>query len=269
MFKMLALDLDGTLLNLDHEISTKNKASIKSLREKGIKVIFASGRELTSILPYSTELEIKDYLISLNGAIISDYTGENIIHEENIESEVAKYIVKTCEEKDICSVVFVRNTLYVSTLDDERIKLFQKYSNSDLVVVGNVYDFLEKNKLWNSIGKILQSDDNEILNNLKEDIKDKFREKVVSEFSLPFFLETYCNKVSKGSALARIAREYGVDMCEVIAIGDSENDISMIERAGLGVAMANALDIVKEKADIITLSNGEDGVSHIIEKCWR
>lgn len=268
MFKMLVMDLDGTLLNEKHVISKVNKENIRSISKNGVKVILASGREPISILPFSKELEIKDYIIGLNGAIISDGTGEDIIYEKNIPPEVAKYVVCKCEELNILNIIFIRSKLFISTLEDERVKIFKKYTNTKIEPVGKLSSFIEQNNLWGSIGKMLQPDDNEVLKKLQFDIVKKWGDDVVAEFSLPFFLEIYNSSASKGQAMGIIAEKYGIDIGETIAIGDGENDISMIEAAGLGVAMENALEIVKRNADYITLSNIEDGVSHVIRKYW-
>lgn len=266
MFKMLTMDLDGTLLNEEHVISQVNKENIRRISENGVKIILASGREPVSILPFSRELGINDYMIGLNGAIISDGTGKDIIYEKNIPPVVAKYIVYKCEEQNILNIIFIRNKLFISTLEDKRAELFNKYTNTKIEPVGKLSSFIEQNNLWNSIGKMLQPDDNKILKEFQFDIEHKWSDDVVAEFSLPFFLEVYNTRASKGQAMGIIAKKYDIDIRETIAIGDGENDLSMIEVAGLGVAMENALEIVKKSADYITLSNIEDGVSHVIRK---
>lgn len=171
-------------------------------------------------------------------------------------------------EKDIYNVVFIRNKLYVSNKDDDRFKLFEKYTTTEIEEVENLYEFLDKSNLWESVGKILQSGDNEILTMFKEKNLSIYRDDITAEFSLPFFLEVYNSGASKGHAMAKIGETYGIDRDEIIAIGDGENDISMIEYAGVGIAMENGLDIVKKNADFIALSNSEDGVSYAIKKYW-
>lgn len=269
MYEILALDLDGTLLNEEHKLSEKNKEELAKLKEKDVRIILASGREPTSILPYSRKLDLEEMVIGFNGGIISDYTGEEIIYEENIDSEVAKDIIKTCEKKDIYNIVFIRNTLYVSNKKDKRFEIFRNYSTSKIEEVGSLYNFIEKNNMWNIIGKLLQCGENEFLSIFKKELERKYSEKIFAQFSLPCFLEVYSSKASKGKALNRITKSYNLNRESVVAIGDGENDISMIEYAKVGIAMENALDRVKEKSDFITLSNSDDGVSHAIKKYWR
>lgn len=269
MYKVLALDLDGTLLNEEHRISEKSKKYLTKLKEKDVKIVLASGREPISILPYSKELGLKEMVIGFNGGIISDFTGERIIYEENIDKLIAKELIKICEERDIFNVVFVRNNLYVSNKDDKRFEMFRKYSTSKIEEVGSLHKFIEEEDLWNQIGKMLQCGENEFLSSFKEEIEYKYPKEMSAQFSLPYFLEVYNYKASKGEALNKIAKSYNLDRENVIAIGDGENDISMLEYAEVGIAMENALDSVKEKSDYITLSNKEDGVSHAINKYWR
>lgn len=269
MYKILALDLDGTLLNEKHKISDRNKETLTRLKKKGVKIILASGREPTSILPYSRELDLEELVIGFNGGIISDSTGEKIIYEENIDEKIAKDLVRTCEEKDIFNIIFVKNNLYVSDKNDMRFKKFKKYSTSKIEEVGSIYKFIEANDLWNSIGKMLQCGENKPLSILQKEIEDKYSEELSAQFSLPYFLEVYNSKASKGNALDKIAENYNLSRKDVVAIGDGENDLSMIKYAQVGIAMENALDQVKMQSDFITLSNKEDGVSYAIDKYWR
>ena len=268
MLRMLAIDLDGTLLNEEHVISEENKQNIMKLKENGVKIILLSGRETDSILPFSEELGLKECLVGFNGGLITNYSGAKIVFEKTIDDETAKKIVKTCEHQGIYNILFIRNTIYVSKIDDEGYKLFRKFSNSKIEPVGCLSDFIEKNNLWGSIGKMLQAGKNEKLVPLREYIVDNFKEKVSSQFSLPYFLEIFNEDVSKGQALRKLTSYYNISRNEVVAIGDGENDISMLKYAGVGVAMENALPSVKSNADMVTLSNAEDGVSQAIKQLW-
>ena len=268
MLRMLAIDLDGTLLNEEHVISEENKQNIMKLKENGVKIILLSGRETDSILPFSEELGLKECLVGFNGGLITNYSGAKIVFEKTIDDETAKKIVKTCEHQGIYNILFIRNTIYVSKIDDEGYKLFRKFSNSKIEPVGCLSDFIEKNNLWGSIGKMLQAGKNEKLVPLREYIVDNFKEKVSSQFSLPYFLEIFNEDVGKGQALRKLTSYCNISRNEVVAIGDGENDISMLKYAGVGVAMENALPSVKSNADMVTLSNAEDGVSQAIKQLW-
>lgn len=269
MFKILALDLDGTLLNPEHKISEKNKKIIHELNEEGARIILASGREPNSILPFNHELGIKDFVIGFNGGIISDWTGENIIYEKKLDSKIAENIIKNCQEGDICTFVFIKNKIYVDSKKKEGYNIFDSYTASGLNKVDNIYKFIDDNNYWDRIGKLLLCDDNKVLASFKDKMEKIFGSKLSFGFSLPYFLEIWNPEVSKGKAIQVISEKLNIDRKDIMAIGDGENDISMMKFAGLGVAMGNALESVKKEADYITLSNREDGVEYVIKKYWR
>lgn len=269
MFKILALDLDGTLLNPEHKISEKNKKIIHELKEEGTRIILASGREPNSILPFNRELGVKDFVIGFNGGIISDWTGENIIYEKKLDSKIAKDIIERCQQKDICAFVFIKNKIYMDREKKEGYNVFDSYTKSGLNPVDNIYKFMDNNNLWAGIEKILLCEDNKILSLFKNEVENIFSSKISLGFSLPYFLEIWNPGANKGSAIKIISEKLNIDRKDIMAIGDGENDISMIKFAGLGVAMGNALESVKKEADFITLSNREDGVEYVIKKYLR
>lgn len=268
MYKLLGLDIDGTLLNSSHKISEKNKKYIKLLDERNVKVVLLSGREPSSIKTFSIELGIKTPIVGLNGGIITDYTGDKIFYEECLDESCARKTIELGEQHNMCSFVFVRNTLYVSDKKDNRYEVFIEHSKSHIEEVGNLSQYLEENNLWSSINKVLLVDKNERLIEYRESLEKESKGQLTMEFSLPFFLEIYKATVCKGNALDRLEDILNINKKEMIIIGDGENDITMIENAGVGIAMENAPDNVRSKADYITLSNDEDGVSHAIQKFW-
>ncbi len=269
MYRLLGLDLDGTLLNEKHEISEKNKEYINLLKEKGTKVILLSGRETGSVKFFSEELSLMEPLVGFNGGIITDYTGKEIFYEECIEEKWARKVVAYGEINNMCIFIFMRSHIFVSDKEDTRFKIFERYTTDHVDEVGNISKYLEDNRLWANINKILIADENENLVKYKEKLENILSDNLSMQFSLPFFLEIFSPNISKGNALDKLGRIFNIKREEMVAIGDGENDISMIEYAGLGVAMENALENVKDKADYITLSNKEDGVSHVIKKFWK
>lgn len=269
MYKLLALDMDGTLLNSHHQISEVNKKYLQLLHSKGVKIILISGREPDSLRSFSEELKIQDPLVGLNGSIITDYTGNKIYYEETIEESLVKKSIKLGQEHHTCSFVFIQNHIYTENKSDFRFKLFEKYTHSHIEEVGNLQDYLEKNHLWGRVNKILLTDNNGELLKYKEKLEEKTCRRLTIEFSLPIFLEIYNSKVSKGDALHKLCEILDLQRNEIVAVGDGENDLSMIQYAGLGVAMENATDILKKEANYITLSNDNNGISHVIQKFWN
>ncbi len=264
MYKLLALDLDGTLLNEKHEISESNRVMIQEARKRGVKIVLVSGREPMSVKQFSSALNLDELIACLNGGLITDNNEGKIYLNECLDEGLARNIIHLLEKMHIYSAVFVQDRIFVPDYKNSRLSLLKKYTLGDVDEVGKLPAFLDNKNLWSKINKVLLIDENKILSNFKDVIIEKYNG-IKMQFSLSFFLEIYSNKISKGKALKYISDYYGIERKEIIAIGDGENDIDMFKFAGLGVAMENATNLVKENADIITFSNKEDGVSHIIK----
>lgn len=264
MYKLIALDMDGTLLNENHRINDRVKDSLFRIREMGVKVILSSGRGYKGIKGYIDELNIKDLVISMNGAAVTDYTGEKLIFSQHMESEVSREVIRLSYKYDIYNVLFINNDMYVDEINENGL-FFEKHDRIRLNAVGNLNDFYN----FEPVGKMLLIGENSKLTMLREAIYKSLGNRVNVTFSLPYFLEAYSPLVNKGVMLEKVCRYYGINRDDVIAIGDGENDISMIEYAGLGIAMENASPSVKDAADFVTRTNFSDGVWYAIEKFIR
>jgi len=261
LYKMIALDVDGTLVGQDSIISQQTKESIYAARKKGVKIILVSGREAYSINMFAKELELDELIISLNGAMVTDSQLKETLFRTDIKSQITKDIIQRCEEKNIPNVLFSGNELFAKE-EDENLELFRKYSHAPIDIVGKLSEFYNDHL----IGKMLLIGENEELTEMKNTLAKLYHGEINMDFSKPFFLEIYNSNTSKGIMLEKVANHYGIESKEIIAMGDGENDISMIEYAGIGVAMANALESVKKKADFITLSQWENGVSYAMKR---
>lgn len=266
MIKFVGLDLDGTLLNEKHEISNENKEIIDNLKQLGIKVVLASGREIESMIWASNELGLDTPLIALNGAIVTDNTGEKILFDKSLNLNKIKDLFIDLYNDGRFMLIFFKDEVIATDNNDDYYNLFIKYSNVIPRRVNDVVKYLEDNNLWNLVYKIIFSDEEEVLINLRDDIKEKLDEDYTLTFSMPFYLELYDSHVSKGNALDFVAKMYDIKSDEIMAIGDGENDLSMIELAEVGIAMENAPDYIKERANYVTSSNIDNGVFHAIKK---
>ncbi|MBC7087976.1 MAG: HAD family phosphatase [Tissierellales bacterium] len=266
MIKLVGLDLDGTLLNDEHKISNENKAIIDSLKELGVKVVLASGREVESMIWASNELKLDTPLIALNGAIVTDNKGEKIIFDKPLNLIKIKDLFIDLYNNGRFMLIFFKDEVIATDNNDDYFNLFIKYSNVIPKRVNNVVKYLDDNNLWDSVYKIIFSDEEEVLIKLRDDLSGKIDDDYNLTFSMPFYLELYDSNVSKGIALEFVANIYGINNEEIMAIGDGENDLSMIEFAKIGIAMENAPDFIKERANYITSSNIENGVFHAIKK---
>ncbi len=263
-YKMLVMDMDDTLLRHDLSISQKNIESIKKAQDLGVKVILASGRPDCAMNYYASKLDIdknESYIISYNGAIISESKTKKIIFKKFLKSEHAKLLYKISK----------RNNVFIHTYEEKKIVTPQnnEYTEIESQITG--MDVVEQEKkfenfLENDVVKILMLEKPEKLSELEENLKPHLTNDLTMFTSKPYFLEFMNKDVDKGKAVERLAEQLNIKREEVICMGDSYNDLSMIKYAGLGVAMGNAPDDIKNQSDYIAPTNMDDGVAYVIEK---
>lgn len=272
-YKMVCIDMDGTLIGKKRHISQKNKDVIKKAHELGVEIVVTTGRIYNNAAYFSHILGVKSPVIAANGAIVRDKDTDKIIYEGTIPSEKCLEIAEVLNRYKVSFQFYTSDTIYCSNLISKiASELFMtKQIGYEMlkiryVMVKNIEqwkEILEKNE-----GKI----DKCITLGLKPGKVKEIR-KVLSEMkdisiygSGKRSIEINYKEVSKGNAVKSLAEYYGISADEIICIGDNENDISMIKYAGLGIAMENAIDEVKSVADYVTHSNKEDGVAQAIQK---
>ncbi len=261
MIKLIASDLDDTLLNSRFEVSEKDKDTIKKLKEIGIYFTIATGRVTNSAAKYAKELSIDIPYISFNGAKIIDSKTNNKIFSKELSKSKINKIIQYAEEKGIHCNIYTDEKIYVKELTkwSDHYKSFAR--NVDMEEVGSLqkYDF-------KSTPKIILLDENNKLKEAYEDII-KFIDKDINVFfSKPNFLEFTDQKASKGEALKYIADMLDIKRDETAAIGDSFNDQSMIEYAGTSAVVGNGREELKKIADYVSSTNDEDGFSDFVNK---
>lgn len=263
-YKLIAIDMDDTFLKSDLTISNNNKKAIKKTSDLDVKVVFCSGRSEESMLYYINELKnygCNEYFISCNGAEAKDIKNNRKIFSYFIEEEIVNDLILYARNKEINVQIYTNNKLYVETYNNKT----KYYENLSRIKANVVSDLMKYSS--NGSAKVLFNDESKRLENIKNELEEKYKNKLNIFFSKSNFLECLNIKINKGIALLELARYLGIKQEETIAIGDSFNDLSMIEMAGFGVAIANAHEKIKEKAKYITKNtNNEDGVAEIIEK---
>lgn len=260
--------MDGTLLNDKHQVSDRTKLAIHKAKDKGIKVVLATGRILNSALQYGIDLDIGNPIVACNGAIIIDEKRE-IIYKRPMNKDIIEAVLDVGKQNDIYYHFYDEYGLYSNILVDEVIG-FYRTTNSrlkDLELDINIF----KDK-----GEILQRNDLNILKFMFIDNSLEKLYKVRNELDKLGVISTSSSwnnnievmdiDVSKGQALRYLSNQFKIDPKDIIAIGDNENDLSMLEFAGLGVAMGNSKDDIKAASDYTTATNNEDGVAKVIEK---
>ena len=268
-YKLICIDMDGTLLNDIKTISERNIKAIRLAYDKGVRIAVCTGRIFTSAESFSDLLGVKSPVIAANGAYIREKDRDEVIYNASIGVEKCKKLLSVFRKYDIYphfytnETIFTENVEYSSHFYEATNKTLRKDKQIKVVLVED-WDGIF-NKYEAEIFKAIGIDsDIEKIRKAKISIRDMNEFEVVSSHFDNF--EVTGKGVSKGNAVKVLADYYGIDSKQVICIGDSENDLSMIKYAGLGIAMGNADENVKEAAEYITDNNNCDGVAKAIEK---
>ncbi len=260
--RLVAMDLDDTLLRDDCTISERAVAAIRKARGLGVKITIATGRMPISARPYAQQLALDIPVINYHGAMIQNALSGEVIFRRVIPVKLAREIVEYLQEKHFHVQIYLRDRVFAQKLNDysgiyKRIASVQ-IEQRDLCQV------LEEEA--EGVEKMLVMAEEHVLDDLVTILRKRYSEMIHFTKSKPMFLELTEITVNKGVALANLAELYGIARDEVMAIGDSYNDIEMLEYAGLGVAMGNARLEVQIKANVITGTNQEDGVAQALER---
>lgn len=267
-YQILALDLDGTLTNSKKEISKPTQEALIEIQEQGKKVVLASGRPTKGIVPLAEQLHLKDYgnyILSFNGGRITDCRSQKVIYNKLLPEDVINplfHIVKKYSGLDI--LAYTSENLISGIRVNEYTELESRINHMPIIETD---DF--PSSITEPCNKILITGDPQIINRAKEELIDYFHSYLYIYCSDPFFLEIMPPHIDKAHSLLRLLTSIGLTAEQMICCGDGYNDLTMIETAGLGVAMANAQPLVREKANYITKSNDEDGVLHVINQFMR
>jgi hypothetical protein len=259
-YKLLAVDIDGTLLNNRREITAKTKKAIYQAIDRGVVFTISSGRPIQGVEMITRQLELDIPVITYNGAMVITGSTRNVIYSCCMREEDALLVERLGKERNTTIAIWSDNQLFVNKMD-ERAEKYSHISGTQPKLYGDIYELIRK-----GISKILWYDEVERINAFEREMHELVGPSMNFHTSQPFFLEFVDVNASKAIALEKLGEHYGIRREEMIAVGDGYNDISMIEYAGLGVAMGNAPDDIKQQADYVTLSNENDGVAHVIEK---
>lgn len=261
MYQLIAIDLDGTLLNEKGVISEENKKAIASAEAAGVKVVIVSGRSYASTKQFIKELSLPNLTVSLNGAYIHDPGDDSLVESYPIQEELSQALLLDLEPYQ-AHVNFYHGERLLCQADSELIQHYAKVNRIDYELVDSLVEFNRTAKA----GKLLLIDENDKLMEIKDLLTERYGDRLHILFSQATYLEVFDKNTSKGVAILKVAERYGIRPEEIIALGDNENDISMIRCAGMGIAMGNALETVKQQADFVTLTNEENGVAYAINK---
>lgn len=262
--KILVVDLDGTLTNSKKEVTPRTREAIRKMQEQGHKVVLASGRPTPGVQPLAKELELNrfgGYTLSYNGGQIRDCKTGEIVYQKTLPEELVPDLFATAEELGMGLMTYQEKEIIANLHSDEYMDLESMITHMEIRHLEDPVKALEQ-----PVNKCLGTAPPDVAPEKEAIYAERFGDRLSISRSEPFFVEITPKGIDKGASLERLCQVTGCRRENMIACGDGFNDRSMIEFAGLGVAMENAQDIVKEVADYVTASNEEDGVAQVIEK---
>ena len=287
MYKLVAIDLDGTMLNSYGMVTENTKQVIKNTINKGTEVIIASGRPIDSIKTIAKEIGSENYFIAGNGALIYDIKKDEIIYEKFMNKQKVLEIIKICEENSISYNIYTEKTIIAKGLKynvlyyyKENLKK-EENKKTNITIVEDVYEYIknlenekflkitvcdETKSVFNSIIRKLRTvEDIDVLDVLHMSRKmiKQGTEDVPIEY---YYTEISLKDVDKWNAIEYLANKMNISKDEIIAIGDNINDKEMIENAKVGIAMGQSTPVITEIADFVTSNNNEDSVAKALEK---
>ena len=267
MYKLVAIDFDGTLATDEKELTKKTIEVIKEASEKGVKIMISSGRSFYRLERFIDALGLRkenQCTICLNGGIIVENTTKELLYSKNLDTEEVEELIQLGKALKLPIMIYTKDTQYVETIPEVVRKNTKNLKGMHLKVVN--FNQLNFNKPQNYIYKVCFIDKPEKIIEKREQISKEILKKYEITSSVPEYLEIVKKGIKKSEAIKVVMEKYDIKKEEVMAIGDGENDIEMLDFAGLGIAMENASDFVKEFANDVTTSNNHDGVANAIEK---
>ena len=263
-YKLIAMDLDGTLNNDQKIITEKTKAALMATQKRGIRLALASARPSPGLFKERDVLRLQDYngiLMSYNGGRIVDAATGKVLFETSMDLAQTKQVLRRLEALPVTPILDDGVQFYVADKNGYKVDYECKNNNMTCTEVGNLADFLSFAPI-----KILMSVQPEELAEVQKQIADFLPETLTVVQTAAFYLEVIPKVINKGQGIRDICAVLGIDPSEVISFGDAANDIPMLREAGMGVAMGNAAETVKAAANMVTLSNNEDGIAAALEK---
>lgn len=266
--KLIATDLDGTLLASDGSISTANRNALLEAKKNGVEIVIATGRAIYESISAIKAIGASNYIISLSGANVYDLKNKKRIHSDCLEREAVLEAVKVLERYSVFYQIYFSETSITSEksfnlLDKVNLEEgYAKITKKNIVITDNIIEAM--NSIDNIEKLFIKAISLEQRDEIRREIQKVVAQPVLN--SLDTAIEILTHNSNKGSGLNTIRKVLGLSKNEVLAIGDSENDIDLFNEAGHCVAVNNAFDSLKEKADYIVSSNNDDGVAYAVSK---
>jgi len=259
MYKMVAVDMDGTLLNSEHQLTKENIEAIQKAQELGVKVVPFTGRAFYTMYDSVKLLRLRDAVATENASTVVNPIDGSILFSNLISPEICKDIITHGQVQGYFPMLHQGDKVFTK-MTGKYLDIFEKTMDMKVDYIDDVL------KVYSGepIGKILFMDDPAKVNGIYNWLVRTYGDQIFAAFSYDFALEVA--SVSKGKSMLRVAEYFGISPKEIMAIGDGDNDIDMLSSAGFAVAMENAMDEVKKNADFVTYSNDKSGVAYAINR---
>ena len=279
--KMIAMDMDGTLLKSDDTISQQTKDLLIELQKKGTKLVLASGRSHRRMLQYAKELQMDQYggwLVEVNGIATYDVANNKRYVNGRMPIEDAQKLMRYFQQYQVEIIGNLDAEMFVyipEWMMSEKLAYCKEHQlPSDHPLTGGAFKFVydarngypdiyyiqRAEELIKEVNKICITYHPEVIEKVEKQVRKDLGNDYWLGLTSPKWLEVMMKNISKGHSLQQLMQKFDIDAKDVIAFGDGENDLEMIQSAGIGIAMGNALDVLKQQADKVTLSNNEDGI---------
>lgn len=263
--RMIFTDIDGTLVNSRKEITPAVKSALKEASSNGIKITIASGRPFQGIKPYIKELGLDKtggYVLAYNGGRIIDCLNNKVLYDISLSYNVIKKAYRLSKKYNLDLITYRGDNILTENINNKYLEIESRINNMPAIEVA---DLLKEIK--DAPVKCLILGDSEILKRNEQEIKSELSKEAEVFKSEPFFLEIMPKGIDKASSIKNFIKNLNIKQEEIIAFGDGYNDISMVQFAGMGVAMKNGCDEILKKADFITdFTNDEDGIAEFLKK---
>lgn len=260
MYKLIAIDIDDTLINDDKEVTPGTQQALEQAVAKDVVVTLATGRAYASAQAIARQTGLNVPIITYQGALVKNLMDEKVLYERYVPKDAGYKLFQYCIEHNLHLQVYIDDKLYARE-ENQKLKDYSELNRTPYYIEPDFEKLIAQ-----KTPKMLIIDDPAYLDQLIPILRDLLGDEVHITKSKPHFLEIMHREGTKGHALTFLAGHFGCDMSETIAIGDSWNDHEMLEAAGLGIAMGNAIQALKDIANYVTLSNNDEGVKAAIEK---
>lgn len=263
-YEILVLDIDGTLTNTEKNITPQTLDAIHKVQKRGHKVVLASGRPTAGIRKVAEQIKLSEYdgyILSFNGAKIIRCKTNEVIYQKVLPRDIIPNLYTAALKNSVGIISYENDSVIAGTDIDEYM---EKEARINGIPIKKVEDF--PNYINFDVNKCLMTGSGSHMEKVEQILKKQFGHQLNIYRSEPYFLELMPKNIDKAYSLGKLLQHLGLSKDQMISCGDGFNDVSMIQYAGMGVAMANAQVEVKNAADYITLSNDEDGIAHVINE---